>query len=128
MKRLCRVVYLAIIMIISIGCTSAFAADWYCVGTSDNGEETAYIDNASVEKNNRWAIVWIKWVVSDGTCTVSRCYITHTPKTTTALSLTKYDSNGNIECSGEIPPYMRTTTNIVPGSMGESIWYCIWAY
>jgi hypothetical protein len=36
-------------MVLSIGFTPAFAADWYYVGTSDNGEMSTYIDNSSAQ-------------------------------------------------------------------------------
>lgn len=128
MKRLCRVVCLAVMIALSIGCTSTFAADWYYVGTSDNREMSTYIDNSSVIKNSRNATVWIKYVMSDGTMSINRIYVTHTPKTMTLLSYTNYDSHGNVIDSEDIPPYGQKRCTIVPDTVGECIWYCIWSY
>lgn len=126
MKRLCRVVCLAVMIALSIDCTSAFAADWYYVGTSDSGDMSVFIDNASVIKNNHSAVVWTKWTNPDGSYVIDQWSLTHTPKTFTVLSTTEYDSKGNVvDFSDNLHSDSHT---IVPESMSEAIWYCIWAY
>ena len=128
MKKVYLILCLLVTLVLSVGCTTAFAADWYYVGTSDNGEMSTYIDNSSVIKNSRNATVWIKYVMSDGSMSINRIYVTHTPKTMTLLSYTNYDSRGNVVDSGDIPPYGRKRSTIVPDTVGECIWYCIWSY
>ena len=128
MKKVYLTLCLLALMFLSVGSTPAFAADWYYVGTSDNGEMSTYIDNSSVIKNSRNATVWIKNVMSDGSMSINRIYVTHTPKTMTLLSYTNYDSHGNVVDSEDIPSYGRERATIVPDTVGECIWYCIWPY
>lgn len=128
MKKVYLTLCLLALMVLSVGCTPAFAADWYYVGTSDDGTESVYIDNSSVEKNNRSAIIWEKWVHSDGTNSLQRVYYTRRPKTCTLLSYTRYDAQGDIMYSEDIPSYEQTSEAIRPDTMAETIWYYIWSY
>ena len=128
MKKVYLTLCLLALMFLSVGSTPAFAADWYYVGTSDDGTVSAYIDNSSVEKNNRSAIIWERWINSDGTELLRRVYYTRRPKTCTMLSYTSYDVQGNITSSEDIPSYEQTSDAIRPDTMAETIWYCIWPY
>lgn len=128
MKKVYLTLCLLVTLVLSVGCTTAFAADWYYVGTSDDGTVSTYIDNSSVEKNNRSAIIWEKWMHSDGTELLWRVYYTRRPKTYTLLSYTTYDAQGNAIASEDIPSYEQTSDDIRPDTMAESIWYCIWPY
>lgn len=128
MKRVYLTLCLFIMMVFSIGCITAFASDWYYVGTSDDGNVSAYIDNASVAKNNREATVWVKWTRSDGSQMITQIYYTRHPKTSTWLYLAEYDTQGNVVDSETISYYEQEARPIVPDSMDEGIWYCIWPY
>lgn len=128
MKKVYLILCLLALMVLSVGSTPAFAADWYYVGTSDDGTISVYIDNSSVEKNNRNAIVWVKYIDSDNTESIERVYYTRRPKTCTLLSFTTYDAQGNVVASEDIPYYEQTSESIRPDTMGESVWYCIWPY
>ena len=128
MKKVYLILCLLALMVLSVGYTPAFAADWYYVGTSDDGTESVYIDNSSVEKNNRSAIIWEKWINSDNTTSLQRVYYTRRPKTCTMLSYTSYDAQGNIIYSEDIPSYEQTREAIRPDTMAETIWYYIWPY
>lgn len=126
MKRVYLTLCLIIMIVLSVNCTTAFAADWYYVGTSDDGHESVYIDNASVLKDNRIAFIWEKTVMSDESYYVTRtCYTRH-PKTFTLLAMVTYDAQGRVVSSEEVPYYLQTSHQIVPGTMGETIWYYIW--
>ena len=96
MKKVCLTLCLLVLMVLSIGSTPAFAASWYYVGNSNNGTESVYIDNSSVIKNNRKAIVWVKWITSENKKSLQRVYYTRRPKTFTILSFTTYDADGNV--------------------------------
>lgn len=128
MKKVYLTLCLLVTLVLSVGCTTAFASDWYYVGTSDDGTESVYIDNSSVEKNNRSAIIWEKWINSDNTMSLQRVYYTRKPKTFTMLSYTRYDARGNILYSEDISSYEQTSEAIRPDTMAETIWYCIWPY
>lgn len=128
MKKVYLTLCLLVTLVLSVGYTTAFAADWYYVGTSDDGAASIYIDNSSVEKNNRGAIIWDKWVNSDNTTSLHRVYYTRKPKTFTILSYTSYDAQGNILYSEDIPSYEQDRTAIRPDTVAEAIWYCIWPY
>lgn len=128
MKKVYLTLCLLVTLVLSVGYTTAFAADWYYVGTSDNGAESVYIDNSSVEKNNRGAIIWERWMFSDGTELLRRVYYTRRPKTCTMLSYTNYDAQGNVIVSEDIPSYGQTSDAIRPNTVAEAIWYCIWPY
>lgn len=128
MKKVYLTLCLLVTLVLSLGYTTAFAADWYYVGTSDDGTVSAYIDNSSVEKNNRDAIIWERWMISDGTELLQRVYYTRRPKTCTTLSYTNYDAQGNVTFSEDIPSYEQDSAAIRPDTMAEAIWYCIWPY
>ena len=128
MKKVYLTLCLLVLMVLSVGSTPAFAADWYYVGTSDDGTISVYIDNSSVEKNNRNAIVWIKCIESDNSESLIRAYYTRRPKTSTTLSITSYDAQGNVIYSEDIPSYEQTSESIRPDTMDEAVWYCIWPY
>lgn len=128
MKKVYLTLCLLVTLVLSVGYTTAFAADWYYVGTSDNGAESVYIDNSSVEKNNRGAIIWERWMISDGTELLQRVYYTRRPKTCTILSYTNYDAQGNVIASEDIPSYGQISDAIRPDTVAEAIWYCIWPY
>lgn len=128
MKRVSLTICLFALMVLSIGCTTAFASDWYYVGTSDDGSISAYIDNESVVKNNREATVWVKWNHSDGSYVISKIYYTRNPKTSTWLYFVVYDAKGNVVNSEGVPYYAQSSQPIVPDSMDEAVWYCIWPY
>lgn len=128
MKRVYLTISLFVMMILSIGHTTAFAADWYYVGEYANGNRSVYIDNASVIKGSQRAIVWVKYAYTDGSMDLQRHSYTHSPKTVTLLSYVSYDSDGNVTASFDAPPDMWESSPIVPGSVGEAIWYCIWSY
>lgn len=128
MKKVYLTLCLLALMFLSVGSTPAFAADWYYVGTSDDGAESVYIDNSSVKKNNRGAIIWEKWINSDNTKSLNRVYYTRKPKTFTILSYTSYDARGNILYSEDIPSYEQDRAAIRPDTVAEAIWYCIWPY
>lgn len=128
MKKVYLTLCLLALMVLSVSYTPAFAANWYYVGNSNNGRESVYIDNSSVIKNNRRAIVWVKWITSENTKSLQRVYYTRRPKTFTILSFTTYDADGNVIDNVDIPSYAQRSRAIRPGTMGESIWYCIWPY
>lgn len=128
MKKVYLTLCLLVTLVLSVGCTTAFASDWYYIGTSDDGTESVYIDNSSVEKNNRGAIIGEKWINSDNTMSLQRVYYTRKPKTFTMLSYTRYDARGNILYSEDIPSYEQTSEAVRPDTMAETIWYCIWSY
>ncbi len=128
MKKVYLTLCLLVTLVLSVGCTTAFAADWYYIGTSDDGTISAYIDNSSVEKNQHSAIIWERWVRSDNTELLRRVYYTRRPKTCTMLSFTDYDAQGNVIDSEDIPSYEQDSDAIRPDTMAEAIWYCIWPY
>lgn len=128
MKKVYLTLCLLVTLVLSVGYTTAFAADWYYVGTSDDGAVSVYIDNSSVEKNNRSAIIWEKLIHSDNTKSLQRVFYTRKPKTFTILSYTNYDAQGNVIASEDIPSYGQTSDAIRPDTVAEAIWYCIWPY
>lgn len=126
MKKIYRTVCMFVIIVLSIGFTTTYAASWYFVTANSEGTELYYVDNASVIKNNYRAFVWIKDVKPDGSKNLGRFYITHSPKTMALTSYVDYDSDGNAIDSGTIPINMQQSILIAPDSVAEAIWYCIW--
>ena len=60
-----RILLLAMLLI-SLGSTMSWAANhWYYVGTTKDGI-SYYIDNATVQKNDKNAYVWVKIVDNQG--------------------------------------------------------------
>lgn len=126
MKRVYLTLCLFAMMVLSIGCTTTFAASWYYVGGSENGRASVYIDNASVVKNSRAAVVWVRYDMSDGSMIMQRIGYTRRPKTYTLLAFATYDTQGELVISQDVPDYARVSQPIVPDSIAEAVWYCIW--
>lgn len=109
-------------------CTgTVLAADWYYVGSSNDGSVSVFIDNSSVEKNYQHASILEKHTMSDGSFSIFKVFYTHTPKTYTMLSFTDYNADGSVENSHVLSKYELNTNPIVPDSVGEAVWYCIWS-
>ncbi len=114
-----------LLMLLCTWCMPSFAASWYYLGQATDGTNL-YIDNSSVRKNYSEAIVWVKYVHSSGTYDIEQLDIRRSNKTTATISYIKYNAYGSV-----IDSYHSSYLDyesIVPGSIGEFIYYAIWPY
>lgn len=124
MKKL----FIALLTLLALSCP-AFAADWYWIGQLNNGIQY-YIDNSSVEKNAEKAIIWCKYVNTDGSYAVIRWAFIRKGRLFTLLSASTYDKNGNYISGDDVPlnSYALQWTSITPDTSIESLYYSIWPY
>lgn len=118
MKRLSILVFLVFVLCSQV----AFAASWYYIGPDLNGDQI-YIDNESVQKNNNYAIVWVKTIKPDNTVWQMQQKVDHIYKTITLMYVIVYDANGNVTNSGAD----TDSIPIIPGSVGDMIYHAIWS-
>lgn len=104
----------------------AYAAHWVKV-EEDNNKNPISIDTDTIEQiNNNTATVWIKFVKSDGSFDL-RHYAFKRNRKSKQLGSTHYDKSGDVTQSND---YSEVDDNkpwdaIVPGSIGESIYYLL---
>lgn len=117
--------FLILLFILCIS-SQVLAADWYFAGGSSQVQ--AYIDNSSVRKNEREAIIWIKYIKPDGNYYLQETRFTRTPPTASILYVIFYDKKGEVISSFSTSPYERSPESLPPESIGDSIWHLIWPY
>ncbi len=120
MKKLFVALFLALSF-----CMPSFAASWYWIGHNKAGEQF-YIDNSSVTKDSQKAVIWEKVISSDGSFNIKQMAFLR-QKSFAILTVYVYDSNGNLV--NRIMNYSNYHwIDIVPGSMGDALYYAIWPY
>ena len=117
---------IVLLLLFSCSIIPSFAANWYYVASDDT--ISFFIDNSSVIKNNREAVVWIKTVNADGSYELRQVRFTHSPRTFTFLSENHYDSTGNVIHSQIYSSYAQKTVPIPPDTFVAAIWRLIWPY
>ncbi|WP_075572275.1 hypothetical protein [Megasphaera coli] len=115
---------IALLLLMSCSFPS-FAANWYWVGAAQNGSQY-FIDNASVIKNSKAAIVLGKIVHPDGSYSLQYSIYTHLYKKWALLSAAEYDKNGN--CTYSYSYSYPDWQPIIPDSMGEAVYESIYGY
>ena len=118
--------YLLALLFMLCTVSQAFASDWYFAGSSYRVQ--AYIDNASVRKNESEAIVWVKYIKLNGDYDLYETRFTRTPPTTSILYAVSYTANGELISSFSTSPDDRTPDPIAPDSLDDSMWQLIWPY
>lgn len=119
MKKL----FVVLLTLLALSCP-AFAADWYYLGNSKDGTQY-YIDNSSVEKNEKAAMVWCKTIDTDGSSSIVQYAFIRNEKLIAILNISNYDANDSY-ISGY--SYALQWGAIVPDTVGELIYYSIWPY
>jgi hypothetical protein len=104
-----------------------FAASWYWISTDDQGD-SYFIDNASVQKNQYEAAVWLRINNSDGSVVLARLRFNHENRTFDPIGIVKYDSAGHTICSRDYDENYWGWQSITPDSILETIYHSIWAY
>lgn len=120
-------IIISIVTLLALNLSPVFAADWYYVANSNiNGEPgfSVFIDNNRVLKDNKEAVVWIKYNFDDGTKLIEECYFDRKYMTVTTFYWILYDENGDIVFSEENDK--KKHTPIAPDTIYESIFNLIW--
>lgn len=121
-------IIVSIVTLLVLNLSLVFAADWYYVGNGGhtNGQSSfsAFIDNARVLKDNKGAVIWIKYNYNDGMKMIEECYFDRKYITVTTFYRIVYDQNGKVIYSGENPN--KKFTPIVPETVYEHIFNLIW--
>lgn len=119
---------LTLTALLILATSSTSAADWYYVGNGGhtNGQSSfsAFIDNERVLKDNKGAVIWIKYNYNDGTKMIEECYFDRKYITVTTFYRIVYDENGKVIYSGENSN--KKFIPIVPETVYERIFNLIW--
>lgn len=98
------------------------AADWYYAGRSATGH-TYFIDNDSVKKNSREAMMWVRVVDVDGTASLYMIHVDRSSRMMRYLSGVEYNKSGDVVASQDRPTAWKP---IAPESMMDLIFDLIW--
>lgn len=112
---------LALLAFISISCP-AFAANWVCLGRSNNGE-LVYLDKDSVVKSHETVTGWVKYIVADGSKVLGQYSARKSDRSMAIASFVIYDAVGNIIVQNT--PSQLNYETVVSDSMGELIYNSI---
>ena len=117
---------LAVVLLVSFGAMSASAANWVLIGSSINNENYHYIDTESISTQGKYKQAFTKLInIPDEYYMVTLSFYDckSNPKRIRNTYLTKYDLEGNVIFSGEVPgdsfkpvlpeSILETQTNIV---------------
>ena len=104
-----------------------FAANWYWLGYTRSGSQF-YVDNDSVQKNEKYAIVWTKIVHADSSWDTERLFLRRNEKGLAILDDIIYDAHGTVKGVHKFKIARGNWFPIAPGTMTESLYKSIWPY
>lgn len=121
-KLLCSVLLLLCL------CTgTAFAADWQYLGKSEVDGSSNFIDKASIQNDDSRAVVWQKFLGSDGGAALQQIVLTRADRKWALKSRYIVEPNGRTK--SEVEPKKESELlfwEIVPDSDKEALYTSVW--
>ena len=100
------------------------AADWYYLGESYDGEQYS-VDNSSVVKDDKEAVVWIRVNNPNGEYYLERVRLNRNNFTIQTLDVKPFYSDGTPYAEDEYY-FDPSVDSIPPDSMGEELYHLLW--
>ena len=109
-------------------CTgTAFAADWQYLGKSEVDGSSNFIDKASIQNDDSRAVVWQKFLGSDGGAALQQIVLTRADRKWALKSRYIVEPNGRTK--SEVEPKKESELlfwEIVPDSDKEALYTSVW--